>query len=312
MKQVVKGIHHVTGIAGSTLKTIDFYTRILGLRLVKKTVHLDDPSIYQFYFGNTFGDPGTLLSLIPWGTFFSKTFNLNSAAQIAFTIPSSAFQFWLQRFEKEHVIHDKPSSRFKEKFIAFKDPDGLTLELVANNQDERTSVITEDISKTNGIRGIFSCTLICNDYVPISKVLTNILGYKKVCQHKNRYRYTTDTKSSAAIIDLVQMPTSKIVSNTFGGIQHIAFEVQSEHELFEIKMALDAIGLHPTPIIDSVYFKSIYFNIGENFLFKIATHTPGFTVDELLGDLGTNLKLPEIYKNSRFFVERILPPLNFT
>lgn len=126
----VRGIHHVTAIAGPARRNLDFYTRILGLRLVKRTVNFDDPGTYHLYYGDESGRPGTIVTFFPWEHAAPGRLGVGQAQETSFRVPQAAFGYWLHRFIAYCVPHELPETRFGEPVLSFRDPDGLPLALV--------------------------------------------------------------------------------------------------------------------------------------------------------------------------------------
>ena len=300
----------MTAIAGEAQRNLDFYTQVLGLRLVKKTVNFDDPGTYHFYFGNETGDPGTILTFFPWEGITSGRRGPGQATETAFTVPADSFDFWLDRFKEYGVTYNNPAQRFDEEYLTFLDPDGLKLELVVPAQaDTRSPYTTDDIDEAHAIRGFQGVTLTLSDQKATARILTEVFGYQLTEQHVNRYRYQTDAMATAAIIDLVAVPGEPIGHVAGGSVHHVAFRVADQAAQLHFRDKVMEAGLSPTPQIDRDYFMSIYFREPGGVLFEIATDPPGFTADESLETLGTSLKLPSQYEAKRKEIEQALPTL---
>jgi glyoxalase family protein len=136
---IQNGIHHVTAIAGPAQRSLDFYTRVLGLRLVKKTVNFDDPGTYHFYFGDEAGQPGTILTFFPWEHAAPGRLGTGETQETVFRVPEGAIGYWTKRLAEKGVAYEAPEKRFGETVVAFKDPDGMRLALVAVPGVARTS-----------------------------------------------------------------------------------------------------------------------------------------------------------------------------
>ena len=142
MENKILGLHHITAIAGDPQRNYDFYTGILGLRFIKKTVNFDDPQTYHFYFGDETGAPGTILTFFPWPRVKQGKNGAGMATEIGYSVPKGSLDFWKKRFEENHVRHDIIDERFGEKFLSFADPDALWLSLVeAKHKEDRKSVV---------------------------------------------------------------------------------------------------------------------------------------------------------------------------
>ncbi|HZZ75977.1 MAG TPA: ring-cleaving dioxygenase [Puia sp.] len=311
MENSIRGLHHITAIADSAQRNHDFYTRILGLRLVKKTVNFDDPYTYHFYYGNEKGEPGTLLTFFPWEGVGPGKNGAGMATEIAYHIDPKAIDFWTDRFKKYNVPTGEKTERFGEPCLPFTDPDGLQFSMLSSSaMDERKGWETSEITSAEATRGFHSVTLTIRKIDKTAEVLTDLLGYRLLSQEGNRYRFISPEISTANIIDILEDPNAAFGRNSAGTNHHIAFRVANK----EIQMAFhDKIskkGLHITSQIDREYFFSLYFREPGGVLFEIATDNPGFTVDEPLDELGTHLKLPKQYESIRKKIEETLPVLH--
>jgi len=312
MSNAIKGIHHITAIAGDAKRNYDFYTRILGLRMVKKTVNFDDPHTYHFYYGDENGTPGTILTFFPWGSAMQTgRRGSRQVTEIGYSVPAGSLDFWAKRLEENNVIYNKPAEKFGEQYLTFLDPDGLKFELtVPKTPDNRTPWTTPDISAGNATRGFHHITITTNKAEPTAYILTKVLGYTLLAQEGNRYRYTTDAIDTANIVDLVELPQEPIGHVAGGSVHHVAFRVKDEATLMEYREKIVALGLHITEKIDRNYFYSLYFREPGGVLFEIATDNPGFAVDETVAQLGSGLKLPAQYESNRKEIEAVLPKLD--
>jgi glyoxalase family protein len=310
MENTVKGIHHITAIAGNAKKNHDFYTRILGLRLVKKTVNFDDPNTYHLYYGDEQGTPGSILTFFPWGEIAAGRRGSRQATEIGYSVPEGSFDFWLKRFEANNVIYNKVSEKFGEPYLTVLDPDGLKLELIASKtEDTRTPWEIGEVTALNATKGFHNVTITTNKMQPTADILTGVFGYRLLEQHVNRYRFITDAVSNAAIVDLVEIPEEKVGHVSGGSVHHVAFRVKNEAVLMEYRDKIAALGFNITDKIDRNYFYSLYFREPGGVLFELATDNPGFSVDEPTAELGTHLMLPPQYEQYRANLESTLPSL---
>jgi glyoxalase family protein len=310
MNDTIKGIHHITAIAGNAKKNFDFYTRVLGLRMVKKTVNFDDPHTYHFYYGDKVGTPGTILTFFPWEGISQGRRGARQVTEIGYSVPEGSLDFWLKRLDDNNVIYNKPAEKFGEQYISFLDPDGLKFELtVPKNADKREPWTTGEVGVENATRGFHHITITSNKMDATAKILTEIFGYKLLEQHVNRYRFVTDAVDNAAIVDIVEIP-AEIAGHVAGGsVHHVAFRVENEEVLMQYREKIVNAGLHITEKIDRNYFYSLYFREPGGVLFELATDNPGFSVDEPVEQLGSGLKLPAQYESHREEIEKSLPKL---
>lgn len=308
MENRILGLHHITAIAGDAQRNHDFYSKVLGLRLVKKTVNFDDPQTYHFYFGDEMGTPGTILTFFPWPNVRQGTNGSGMATEIGYSVPKDSPTFWKDRFEEKNVRHFQISEQFGERKLSFQDPDGLNLSLIeAKNDDKRKGFETTEVSGEASIKGFHSVTLSLKNKTATAEVLTEILGYTEIETEGKYTRYRTDTVENAAIVDILEDPALPRGNNAGGTNHHVAFRVKDEETLMEMRKKVVEKGLQITEKINRDYFFSLYFREPGGILFEIATDNPGFATDETVEELGTKLQLPQRYEASRTQIEKVLP-----
>ncbi|OXA89945.1 ring-cleaving dioxygenase [Flavobacterium hercynium] len=312
MENKILGLHHITAIAGDAKRNFDFYSKILGLRFIKKTVNFDDPGTYHFYFGDEVGSAGTILTFFPWGEGIQQgRKGSGMATEIGYSVPKGSLDFWQKRFEQYNVIYNKPAEKFGEKYLTFLDPDGLKLELIeSKTADTRKAWETDEVKADVATKGFHNITLTLNSIKATAAILTEIFGYKLIDQDVNRFRYATDAVENAAIVDLVELAEEKRGHVANGSVHHVAFRVENDAILMHFRQKIEEYGLSITPQIDRNYFHSLYFREPGGVLFEIATENPGFMVDESLEELGQNLKLPAQYESDRASIEAHLVKIN--
>jgi glyoxalase family protein len=311
MENTINGIHHITAIAGDTKRNYDFYTRILGLRMVKKTVNFDDPNTYHFYYGDENGTPGTILTFFPWGDQIpSGRRGTRQVTEIGYSVPEGSLGFWEKRLHDNKVTYNKVAEKFGEQYLTFLDPDGLKLELtVPKKADNRKPYESEEVKAEHATRGFHHITITSNKIEETAKILTDIFGYKLVEQHVNRFRFITDAVENASIVDLVEVPGERAGHVAGGSVHHVAFRVANDDILMEFRKKVVEAGHQITDKIDRNYFYSLYFREPGGVLFEIASDNPGFATDETVAELGTGLMLPPQYEPRRAQIEKVLPAL---
>ena len=310
MEDRVLGLHHITAIAGEAQRNYDFYTGVLGLRMVKKTVNFDDPKTYHFYYGDEVGTPGSILTFFPWQGIRPGKTGTGMATEIGYSVPENSLEFWKDRFTRLEVSHGEVAEKFGEQFLPFRDPDGLNLELIIpKHKDNRKVWETREVQKNVATKGFHNVTLTLKDISATAKILTELLGYKLMEQEGNRYRFVTDAIENAAVIDLLEEATLAPGINAGGTNHHIAFRVKNEEVLMAYREKILSAGHQITPKIDRDYFFSLYFREPGGVLFELATDNPGFSRDEPVAELGSSLKLPAQYENYRSDIEKALPEL---
>jgi glyoxalase family protein len=309
MEKKVAGLHHVTAIASDPQRNLDFYIGLLGLRLVKRTINFDDPGTYHFYFGDGRGTPGTILTFFPWPGARRGYRGVGQIDATAFAISPESAGYWLDRFKEQHVTAEKMAPRFGEEVIRFIDPDGLLLELIVSDSPARVEPWPDSpILPEHALHGFHSVSAALEGYEKTARLLTDSFGYRLVEQSGNRFRFVSpDDSAPGGIVDLLCMPDGRPGNVAAGSVHHIAFRTRNDAEQLQWREHLVEVGYNVTPVIDRIYFHSIYFREPGGILFEIATEPPGFTLDEKLEELGTHLRLPPWMEAARSQIERVLP-----
>lgn len=311
MPAQVSGLHHITAIASDPRQNLDFYTRILGLRFVKKSVNQDDPGTYHLYYGDYAASPGTILTFFPWVGLPRGRPGTGQAYATGFSVPAGSLPFWQERFKQLGMPHQSVEKRFADEVLAFADPDGLRLELVATVEtDARPAAPSKDVPAEFAIRGFHSSTLALPDSSATAKVLTESMGYKMANQMGHRARYSPGKGGPGTYVDLLTDPALPRGLNGAGTVHHVAFRVVDDAQEVAAREILLKSGLAVSPVIDRAYFKSIYYREPGGVLFEIATDGPGFAIDEPLDQLGTKLGLPPHLEPHRAAIEAALPALD--
>ena len=322
----ILGIHHVTAIASNPQKNIDFYTQILGLRLVKLTVNFDDPTTYHLYFGDEIGRPGTIFTFFPWPNAPKGHRGTGQVITTSFLIPEYSIDYWIDRFKNQKIAVQGPTKRFgdSEQVLTLYDPDGLELELVANTSaEERTRHVWKGgpVPIEHAIRGFYSVTLSEVGYEHTASVLTNELGFKLIGQDGSRFRFqiraakvddagrnnSKDEYLGSDIVDVLCLPNTQYGMIGVGTVHHVAWRTPTDEQQRVLRDRIVKAGLNATPFIDRTYFHSVYFQEPGGVLFEIATNPPGFTIDEKVEELGTHLMLPSWLESIRKDLEKVLP-----
>ncbi|MGZ3925120.1 MAG: ring-cleaving dioxygenase [Flavisolibacter sp.] len=311
MTNKILGLHHITAIAGEAQRNYNFYTKTLGLRLVKKTVNFDDPGTYHFYYGDEVGTPGSILTFFPWEGIQKGRAGAGMATEIGYSVPAGSLDFWNNRFKELKVKRGETGERFGEQYLPFEDPDGLLLNLVVpSNEDHRKGWTTGDVKEDVATKGFHSVVLTVRKAGPTATVLTEIFGYRLLTQEGNRYRFVTDANATANIVDIVEDANGAPGHNAGGTNHHVAFRAKNDTIMMEFREKVKVAGLSITEKIDRNYFYSLYFREPNGVLFEIASDNPGFATDESVKELGTHLMLPAQYENYRERIEAWLPVLN--
>jgi glyoxalase family protein len=314
MPQPIAGIHHVTAIASDPRRNVQFYEQELGLRLVKTTVNFDDPGTYHLYYGDDQGQPGTILTFFPWVGALPGRAGTGMTSATSFQVPPGSLDFWMGRFADRALDFETPIERFRERVLAFRDPDGMPLELVETPLATESTVepgraaVAAGIPAEVAIRGFHGVSLCVMDKDASARLLTGGFGMQAVGEQGNRARFRTAETGAGSFVDLVCGEAVRGKPGA-GTVHHVAFRARTDEEQLALREALLAERYSVTPVLDRNYFRSIYFREPGGVLFEIATDPPGFAVDESVDALGSTLKLPEWLEPRREAIAARLPAL---
>jgi len=302
----------VTAICGDPQANIDFYTSILGIRLVKLTVNFDDPNSYHLYYGDTSGRPGTILTFFAWPGAPRGWRGTSQLTTVSFSVPPKSLDYWKKRLTSKGVKIETQSKRFDDEAIAFYDPDGLQLELVASPKDGREGWKQGPVPSEFAVKGFYGVTLSEEGYEQTASLLTDVMGFHFVGQEGDCFRYRSPTIEIPSTVDVLCLPAGRWGEVSVGTVHHVAWRTPNDEEQRAWREKLVKAKLNVTHVIDRKYFHSIYYREPGGVLFEIATDPPGFTVDEPLEKLGTTLKLPVWLESMRSQIESELPPVKLT
>jgi glyoxalase family protein len=312
MPEPIVGLHHVTSIASDPQHNLDFYTELLGLRLVKRTVNFDDPGTYHFYFGDDAGSPGTLLTFFPWPHATRGSGGIGETSATSFSVAESSLDYWEKRLRDASVPVEKAPDRFGKRVLSFVDTDGTKLELIGDAAGAAAKhVRSSEVPAEHSIHGFSGVTLCEAGFESTANVLEK-MGYAQTESDGNRYRFTSTATaggSLASYIDILVQTQLTYGRMGAGSVHHIAFRVPDDAAQAAWREELKGLKLNITPVLDRQYFHSIYFREPGGVLFEIATDPPGFAFDEPLESLGEGLKLPPWLESRRHIIENLVPPI---
>ena len=305
-------LHHVTATVDRAQPDLDFCERVLGLRLVKRTVNFDNHNVYHFYYGTETGAPGTIWTTFPyhgWGV----PVGVHGAGQIAataFSVPAGAMDGWRERLRAAGLAPVDGTPRFAECPLVVRDPSGLVIELVPTADDPRQPWTGGGVDESLAVRGLHSVTLLLRDRARTLALMTGRLGFEPVDEMAERTRLGCGGLTAGHLVDLVESPEAPAAKNGLGTVHHVAFAIGSAEAQLELRELLIEDGLAVTEVRDRTYFQSIYFREPGGVLFEVATTAPGFTLDEPADRLGRALKLPAWEEPHRSAIEAALPRLD--
>ncbi len=313
------GIHHVTAVTGNVKLNLDFYTRVLGLRLVKKTVNQDDVSAYHMFYADKRGTPGTDMTFFDWPQTGPNVRGTDSIVNTMFRVNgSAALEYWTTRFHDHNVKHGGVEPFAGRGIIRFEDPEGQRLTLVddlgAPFEGEPSTGV--DIPLEYALRGFHGIVLSVPRLQRMEPIFTELMNFEKVSEQpsiddpsETVTIYAMDGGGPGKEIHVIEQPNLQPGFLGRGGVHHAAFRLKDDAEQQAWLKRLNSLGVGNSGIIDRYYFKSLYFRISNGILFELATDGPGFATDEPLETMGERLALPPFLEPRRKEIEAGLQPV---
>lgn len=309
MSVSIPGLHHVTAICGDPNPNAEFYVGTLGLRLVKYTVNHDDPTTPHLYYGDARGTPGTNITFFPWST--NRPPGHRGAGQTrstAYLVRPDSLDFWRGRLESRGINH-RLEQRFGDSVISFQDPDGIGIELIADDIATDADIVPWEqgpVDPSHQLRGFHSVSIAVASPPATIEVLEEVLGYRCTATSENRHRLIADTDGPGTVVDVIKTDDPRGRAG-IGSVHHVAFKVIDEQQQQRVREALMSVGLSATEPIDRIYFKSVYCREPGGVLYEFATPGPGFDRDEPADELGTNFVLPDWLEEQRQDIQDNVP-----
>jgi glyoxalase family protein len=311
----LRGLHHVTAISANAQRNLEFYTRVLGLRLVKQTVNQDDVSAYHLFYADELGSPGTDLTFFEWEHVTPARPGAGTVSETAFRVRGGreSLEPWLKWFVKQGVAHGSIDEVEGPASIAFHDPEGQCLRLIA---EPATGDATKfhpwrgsPVPLPAAIAGLGAVSLTVRDFEAMAHFLTEVLGFRASAADTSVFETGGGGPGTQARV----LKSASRGSQGAGGVHHVAWGVADVEELLAWQKRIEGFRLHTSGPVDRHYFQSLYFRIPEGILFELATAGPGFTADgEPLEHLGEKLSLPPFLESRRAEIAAGLKPLQYT
>lgn len=310
---LIVGLHHVTACVDGAQEDIDFYTKIVGQKMVKQTVLLDgERAVYHFYYGDAQGNPGTLNTSFP---FRGRRYGRRGSGQIkatTYSVPAGSLEFWHERMVRLRVPHDDPTKRFGQRCLRFGHPSGIEVEVIEDDRDQRSPWVVAEIGYDHAVRGIHSVALSLRETAD-SEHFMHELGFRKTAQDGPWTRFEVGDGGPGRTVDFLHEPDLPSGTWTYAGktYNHVAFNVSSEADHQVIKTHLDGWGyVDMSEIKDRNYFRSSYIRMPGGVLFEFCTSDPrGFAKDEPADHLGHQLLLPAWKEDRRDEILADLEPI---
>lgn len=309
MLKEIQGLHHVTSMADDAAANNAFFTNVLGLRRVKKTVNFDRPDVYHLYYGDETGSPGSVMTYFPFPGMPKGKKGTGEVGQTAFAVPEGSLTFWSNRLSELNIQNLNADNRFGENRLSFTGPDLDEFALVEVAGDERKPWVSEEISNDHAIRGFHSTSMRLADAAAMQELL-QFMNYQKTDEKDGIIRLEVESGNGSNILDLEVLPSSNSATQGAGSVHHLAFSVADRDTQLSVRKALMDTGYAVTPVIDRDYFWAIYFRTPGGILFEVATNEPGFDRDEAPETLGKALKLPTQHEHLRDQLENMLQPID--
>lgn len=314
------GLHHVTAVTGNAPGNVRFYTEVLGMRLVKKTVNQDDVSAYHLFYADGEGNAGTEVTFFDWPGSGPNVNGPGSIAEIGLRVPGrESLDWWTRRLDEHGVTHGEIEARGGRHVLPFSDPEGQHLALVADDrQGMGTGVPWPDspVPTEHQVQNLNHVTLFVEELRPTARVLTEVLGFRQADGYPSSENPTqtiavfeTGPGGPGTEVHVMERPQMRPGRVGIGGVHHVAFRAPNDEEHRAWRDRIAGSGVPITNVIDRYYFKSLYFREPGRILYEIATDGPGFAMDEDAEHLGENLVLPPFLEPRRAEIEAGLRPL---
>jgi glyoxalase family protein len=311
------GIHHITAITGNASQNMAFYTQVLGMRLVKKTVNQDDVSAYHLFYADESGHPGTDLTFFDWPMAGPSREGAGMISSIFLGVRGqAALNWWAQRLESFGIAHDGIQTREDGRAIlAFRDPEGQRLAFL--DDEGRLAGVPwkkSPVPAEMAIRGLYGTRFTVKQLERTERILTGVLGFRGARRYQAAGQhevvvFEVGPGGPGTEVHVEVRPDLPFGRVAIGGVHHVAFRTPNDEEHRSWRERLAKVGANVTPVIDRFYFRSIYFREPGGILCEIATDGPGFTTDEDLATLGESLALPPFLEPHRPEIEAGLQPI---
>jgi glyoxalase family protein len=296
MNYPVTGIHHITACAGGAQQDIDFFTQVLGLRMVKQTVLMDGKiPIYHLYYANKNAEPGSVMTTFPYGQKQGRQ-GSGQIAATAYSAPKGSLPFWKDQFDRHKTPHAGIQERFGQKFIRFQHPAGLAFEVLEEANDNREGWTTDQIGSGEAVRGFYGTVLSMREVAESERFFSEALGFRKTGQEGPYHRFEVGPGGPGRTLILQHDPDRPAGSWTFGAgtVHHVALAVNSREQLEEQKGIYEELGFtDASDIKDRYYFYSMYVRSPGGILVECScSQAGGFYRDEDEQHLGSKIHLP--------------------
>ncbi len=311
----LKGIHHVTAITSSAEKNYEFFTYILGMRLVKKTVNQDDIQTYHLFFADDKGSPGTDMTFFDFPGIPKGRHGTNEIYKTAFRVPNdAAIEYWLNRFDRLEVKHSGIKEQFGKKTISFVDFDDQQYQLISDENNEGVSAGTPwqkgPIPLEYAITGLGPIHVRIAQIDYFKEMMEKVLQFKEIAKEGELHLFEVGEGGNGAQVIAEHNTFLPQALQGYGTVHHAAFRVDDRSVLEDWDGHLQSYGFGTSGFVDRFFFGSLYSRVAPQILFEFATDGPGFMGDEPYETLGEKLSLPPFLESKREQIERMVRPID--
>ena len=311
----LKGIHHVTAITSSAEKIYEFFTEVLGMRLVKKTVNQDDIQTYHLFFADDKGSAGTDMTFFDFPGMPKGIHGKNEISTASFRVPDdAALEYWEKRFVRLNVAHSGIKEQFGKKIISFSDFDEQQYQLISDELNKGVASGTAwqkgPVPLEHAITGLGPLLIRISNFESLKAILLSALRFKETAQEGAFHLFEMGEGGNGASVIIEENTDLPDARQGFGTIHHAAFRVENRAELEEWISWLNQLRLPNSGFVDRFFFQSLYARVAPQILFEFATDGPGFMGDEPYETLGEKLSLPPFLESQRERIEKLVRPID--
>lgn len=311
----LKGIHHVTAITSSAEKNYDFFTNVLGMRLVKKTVNQDDIQTYHLFFADDRGSAGTDMTFFDFPNIRKGVHGTNEISKSSFRVPTdAALEYWVKRFDRLEVKHSGIKDQFGKKTLSFTDFDDQKYQLISDELNKGVKSGTPwqrgPIPLENAITGLGPVFIRIADITSFKEMLEKVLLFKEIAQEGSFHLFEVGEGGNGASMIVEHNSDLPPAQQGYGTVHHVAFRVEDRDVLEEWIERMTNFGYNTSGYVNRHFFESLYARVAPQILFEFATDGPGFMGDEPYETLGEKLSLPPFLEPKREEIEKLVRPID--
>ncbi|WP_044482368.1 ring-cleaving dioxygenase [Paenibacillus antibioticophila] len=311
----LKGVHHVTAITSSAEKNYEFFTYVLGMRLIKKTVNQDDIQTYHLFFADDKGSAGTDMTFFDFPGIPKGTHGTNEISKTSFRVPSdAALTYWMQRFDRLKVNHNGIKEQFGKKVLAFTDFDDQHYQLISDEHNTGVESGTPwqkgPVPLENAITGLGPVFVRIANFDDFKEVLEKVLLFRETAKEGSYHLFEVGEGGNGASVIVEHNTFLPPARQGYGTVHHAAFRVEDRSVLNEWIERMSSFGFPTSGYVNRHFFESLYARVAPQILFEFATDGPGFMGDEPYETLGEKLSLPPFLEPKRAQIEKLVRPID--